>query len=546
MRPKVDRPADAPTLRVEGTNWFGGWGISSTPMREEDDCRSRHRLIRAGQRAATVGSRSGTVRSPTGRAPRRDDPDDTVPRPHVRAQRDRPVEPLVRPPGRGTLPVVGQVRVLRGAQRRRHLRHRRRCSSTGSPARRGARSSRACSPATSATARPATAQYTIWLDDRGFVVEDGVILRHGQGRVPPDLRPSRTSPTSQDRDRPRRTSRSRSQPTTRHARAPGPALARTCSRSSSRQMEHSRTSGSPRARSAARRDTFSRTGYSGDLGYEVWVDEPRRAPRLGHALGRDRGPRRPAVRARARCTCSASRPACCCSTPTSTRAVRLERRPPLDARSSSAWAGCSRTSTTDDRPFIGRNALEREITDKTSRWRMRGLVVDWQDYDRVYNEAGLIPPKDHAPVVRRTGCCTTTTTSGRLRHELHVLADAPAPHRDRPRPTVDLAKLGPKVISSSPSTTTTSRSPRRRPACRLQPASEDERAVDRLQRRDRGRPTYDAIVVGGGHNGLVNGAYLAKSGLKTLVLERRHARRRRRDHRGAATRASGSRRSPTR
>jgi phytoene dehydrogenase-like protein len=34
--------------------------------------------------------------------------------------------------------------------------------------------------------------------------------------------------------------------------------------------------------------------------------------------------------------------------------------------------------------------------------------------------------------------------------------------------------------------------------------------------------TYDAIVIGGGHNGLVNGAYLAKSGLRTLILERRH------------------------
>jgi phytoene dehydrogenase-like protein len=33
---------------------------------------------------------------------------------------------------------------------------------------------------------------------------------------------------------------------------------------------------------------------------------------------------------------------------------------------------------------------------------------------------------------------------------------------------------------------------------------------------------YDAIVVGGGHNGLVNGAYLAKGGLKTLILEQRH------------------------
>jgi phytoene dehydrogenase-like protein len=32
---------------------------------------------------------------------------------------------------------------------------------------------------------------------------------------------------------------------------------------------------------------------------------------------------------------------------------------------------------------------------------------------------------------------------------------------------------------------------------------------------------YDVIVVGGGHNGLTCGAYLARAGKKTLVLERR-------------------------
>src|SRR5436305_391908 len=32
---------------------------------------------------------------------------------------------------------------------------------------------------------------------------------------------------------------------------------------------------------------------------------------------------------------------------------------------------------------------------------------------------------------------------------------------------------------------------------------------------------YDAIIVGGGHNGLVCSAYLAKAGMKVLVLERR-------------------------
>ncbi|HYN68764.1 MAG TPA: NAD(P)/FAD-dependent oxidoreductase [Candidatus Eisenbacteria bacterium] len=33
---------------------------------------------------------------------------------------------------------------------------------------------------------------------------------------------------------------------------------------------------------------------------------------------------------------------------------------------------------------------------------------------------------------------------------------------------------------------------------------------------------YDAVVIGGGHNGLISAAYLARGGLKTLVLERRH------------------------
>ena len=33
---------------------------------------------------------------------------------------------------------------------------------------------------------------------------------------------------------------------------------------------------------------------------------------------------------------------------------------------------------------------------------------------------------------------------------------------------------------------------------------------------------YDCIVIGGGHNGLVTAAYLAKAGRSVCVLERRH------------------------
>ena len=33
---------------------------------------------------------------------------------------------------------------------------------------------------------------------------------------------------------------------------------------------------------------------------------------------------------------------------------------------------------------------------------------------------------------------------------------------------------------------------------------------------------YDAIIIGGGHNGLTAAAYLGRAGKKVLVLERRH------------------------
>jgi aminomethyltransferase len=51
----------------------------------------------------------------------------------------------------------------------------------------------------------------------------------------------------------------------------------------------------------------------------------------------------------------------------------------------------------DDRPFIGRDAIRRELAGNTTRWAMTGVVLDWRDYDRLHTEVGLIPPKDPTP-----------------------------------------------------------------------------------------------------------------------------------------------------
>jgi aminomethyltransferase len=285
------------------------------------------------------------------------------------------------------------------------------------------------------------AQYTCWLDDRGFVVEDGVILHTGKNEY---LLTSAEPNFAWFEDR-----IGRHDVTIEEVSDDIGTLALQGPRSRDLlkklvpQMEKIPYFGVAKGEIGGAGVTVSRTGYSGDLGYEVWVDAPDALhvwdtlwdSMDGHGV-----------------------------LPFGLSALYMLRIEAglllLDADFDSsrfAWTDAHRSTPielgwtwmfkdlkSDDRPFIGRKSLEREIADKTSRWAMRGLIVDWQDYDRVYTDAGLHPPKDHTPVVedwllydddyQQVGYATSSMYSPMLQRHIAIA---------RVRP--DLAKLGTKV-----------------------------------------------------------------------------------------------------
>ena len=250
-----------------------------------------------------------------------------------------------------------------------------------------ARDIRACAPN--------HAQYTTWLDDRGFVLEDGVIQRRGPDEylltsAEPNLayltdRVGRLSVTVDDvsldigalaiqgpRSRP---VLERLVPTVAEVPFFG--------------ITTGEIGGVP--------VTVTRTGYTGDLGYEVWMASSD-ALVVWDALWDSfdgQGVLPYGLAALYMLRIEAGLLLLGKDFDSSRYAFNdAHRSTPLEL----GWAWMFKGLTDDDRAFIGRRALEREISDHASRWKMSGLVVDWEDYDRVYGDAGLIPPKAHAPV----------------------------------------------------------------------------------------------------------------------------------------------------
>jgi len=237
------------------------------------------------------------------------------------------------------------------------------------------------------------AQYTLWCDDRGYVIEDGVLLHVAEQEylltsAEPNLAYFQALVGSLDValqdvsaewgilsvQGPR-------------ARDLLTAVAPEAAALGYFDVRRMKVSGVP--------VIASRTGYTGDLGFEIWVptEDALKVWDAVWEVSRGQG-----------------------VIPFGMTALYMARIEAglilldVDFHSSRfAWTDADRSTPVelglgwmfgglDGRAYIGRDAIRRELEQKTSRWRLTGLVVDWRDYDRIYDEAGLIPPKDHTPV----------------------------------------------------------------------------------------------------------------------------------------------------
>jgi aminomethyltransferase len=144
--------------------------------------------------------------------------------------------------------------------------------------------------------------------------------------------------------------------------------------------------------------TVSRTGFTGDLGYELWVPAEQALPVWDELWesAQGYGVLPFGLAALGMLRIEAGLLLLDADFDSSRYAWNdAHRSTPLEL----GWSWMVGDLASDDRAFVGRRALERELTERSSRWAMRGLVVDWRDYDRVHDEAGLLPPKDHTPVL---------------------------------------------------------------------------------------------------------------------------------------------------
>jgi aminomethyltransferase len=242
---------------------------------------------------------------------------------------------------------------------------------------------------------PGQAHYTVWCDDRGFVMEDGVVFRHSES----DFLLTTARPNLgwfADHGRRLRVDIEDVSDDYGILAVQGPR-SRAALASFAPEVESLPFFGHAQAKIASAPVTVSRTGYTGDLGFEITVEAEHAVDVLDAVL--DAGSRH-GMR------------------PFGEEALNMLRIEAGLALVDVEWTN-SRLAFTDaervtpkelgfgwmlrgvrdgDRAFVGRDAIRRELVDGTSRWATVGIVVDWQEWDRLHRAEGLLPAKDEQPL----------------------------------------------------------------------------------------------------------------------------------------------------
>lgn len=242
--------------------------------------------------------------------------------------------------------------------------------------------------------RPATAFYTLWCDDGGYVMEDGVVFRHSENDfLLTSARPSMSwFDTHAGRLRVHLEDVSEEYamlavqgPRSRVALEP---LMAEAARLAYFELAETKLGGAP--------VTLSRTGYTGDLGFEITVRAEDADAVLESVLaaGRPHSLRPFGEEALGTLRTEAGLPLVDVEFHNSTLVFTdADRVTPKEL--GMGWM--LRGVRDGDRNFVGRQAIRRELEEKTSRWASVGVVADWRHWDQLYRDAGLFPPKNDQP-----------------------------------------------------------------------------------------------------------------------------------------------------
>jgi aminomethyltransferase len=233
--------------------------------------------------------------------------------------------------------------------------------------------------------KPGEAQYTIWCDDRGFLVEDGVMLRHAAD----DFVLTAAEPNFAwfaDQVGPRDdvviedVSDDWAVLSLQGPRATSLLAALDKGIEKLAYFEH-RT-----AKIAGRKVLVSRTGYTGDLGYEVWC-RPEDAVPVWDAIWestRGYGVLPFGMQALYMTRIEAGLLLLDVDyVPARKALIEQQKSSPLEL-------GLEWTVGFDKASFVGHEALRAE-RDRPAEWRFVGVEVDWEPLEALYTELGLAP-----------------------------------------------------------------------------------------------------------------------------------------------------------